>query len=106
MDGGVTLRKAHVLGIISSWGGGAYLPPLSLFAGWLSECTASHTAQNYTLWSNVEYFHHKVPILLLCGVACSLTTNLQSTIVCNHYQQQITTRMLFLLPLCSLWLSL
>ena len=38
------------------------------FAGWLSECTASHTAQNNTLWSNVEYFHHRVWIFLLCGV--------------------------------------
>ena len=30
------------------------------FAGWLSECTASHPAQNNTPWSNVEYFHHRV----------------------------------------------
>ena len=67
-------------------------PDVLCFAGWLSECTASHTAQNNTSWSNVEYFQHTV---LLCGVqftytlcslhtvlhfaAYSLTTNLQST---------------------------
>ena len=28
----------------------------------------AHTAQNNTLWSNVEYFHHRVCIFLLCGV--------------------------------------
>jgi hypothetical protein len=37
------------------------------FAGWLSEGTASHLAQYNTLWSNVEYSHHKV----YC-VVCSL----------------------------------
>ena len=39
------------------------------FAGWLSEYTASHTAQNNTLWSNVEYFavHKQVCNFLLCG---------------------------------------
>ena len=65
------------------------LPRILLcFAGWLSECTVSHTAQNNTLWSNVEYSHHRICIFLLCGVslhalaACSLTTNLQSTISC------------------------
>ena len=46
------------------------------FAGWLSECTASHTAQNNTLWSNVEYFHHKVCIFLLCGVQFTYTLQL------------------------------
>ena len=58
-------------------------PVVLCFAGWLSECTASHTAQNNTSWSNVEYFQHTV---LLCGVyilhfaAYSMTTNLQSTL--------------------------
>ena len=42
------------------------------FAGWLSECTASQTAQNNTPWSNVEYFHHRVCIFLLQGFAESL----------------------------------
>jgi hypothetical protein len=41
------------------------------FAGWLSECTASHTAQHNTLWSNVDS-HHKVCISYC--VVCSLQT--------------------------------
>ena len=45
------------------------------FAGWLSECTANHTKNN-TLWSNVEYFHHKVCIFLLCGVQFTYTLQL------------------------------
>jgi hypothetical protein len=45
------------------------------FAGcnWLSECTASHHAQNNTLWSSVEYSHHRVCIFLLCGVQFTYT---------------------------------
>jgi hypothetical protein len=50
-----------------------------------------HLAQNNTLWSNVEYSHHKVYAFpfVWCAVyihfaACSLTTNLQSTIVVLH----------------------
>ena len=46
------------------------------FAGWLSECTANHTAQNNTLWSNVEYFYLKVCIFLLCGVQFTYTLQL------------------------------
>ena len=50
-----------------------YQGRLLCFAGWLSECTASHAAQNNTLWSNVEYFHHRVCIFLLCGVKFTYT---------------------------------
>ena len=50
---------------------------LLCFAGWLSECTASHTALNNTLWSNVEYFHNRICILLLCGVSLHTLCSLQ-----------------------------
>ena len=50
----------------------AYNSSLSCFAGWLSECIASHTAQNNTLWSNVEYFTSKYAFSYC--VVCSLHT--------------------------------
>ena len=43
--------------------------PVLCFAGWLSEYTASHTAQNNTLWSNVEHFHHKLCMSYVCLAA-------------------------------------
>ena len=107
IDTGASLSLVSEVTYKKLWPGKRLLPtPVKLttysgekllcFAGWLSECTASHTAQNNTLWSNVEYFHHKVCIFLLCGVqfihfaACSLTTNLQSTIpVVGQMQAQV-----------------
>jgi hypothetical protein len=43
---------------------------LLCFAGWLSECAASHSVQNNTLWFNVEYSHH-IPHCVVCTL-CSL----------------------------------
>jgi hypothetical protein len=50
------------------------------FAGWLSECTASHSAQHNSVVQCILTTKYAFPYC----VVCSLTTNLQSTIHCNN----------------------
>ena len=70
--GGVLLNLVAHHGRGGGGGGGIFLAATcSYFAlqpGWLSECTASHTAQNNTLWSTCRVFSNKVCIFLICGV--------------------------------------
>jgi hypothetical protein len=51
------------------------------FAGWLTECTASHSAQNNTLWSilSTKYPSYCVVCSYIHFAACSLSTNLQTS---------------------------